>query len=188
MGQSLRNILDYIEAGEKKYKINTDFKIWIEIEHLIFDIQKSDEEKFAKILCLAYPILPPDPVAAAKGIFWFYSAGDDKGQDAATKKIIPMYDLTEDYDYVWGAFLSEFGIDLTSVDMHWWKFRTLLACLSDKSKFSKIVGYRAIDTGKIKDKETRRFYEQMKKKFRLAAWNLDLFKEERLAEGLEDFF
>ena len=54
MSQSLKNISDFVEVKGEKYKINTDFKVWIEIEHLLFDKSKSYERRLAEILILAY--------------------------------------------------------------------------------------------------------------------------------------
>jgi hypothetical protein len=109
-------------------------------------------------------------------------------EDSGKKGLMPLYDLTEDFDYIWGAFIAEFGIDLAETTMHWWKFRALLACLSEECRFSKIVGYRIMDTSKIKDKELRRFYEKMKKRFKLKAASDKNVQEKQLAESLEQFF
>ena len=150
MAESLKNICNSVEIGGKNYEINTDFRVWIEIEKLLFDKSKSDEVRLAEILVRAYPVLPSEPIEAIKKIAWFYSGGRTKIQ-SDEKICLPAYDLTEDFDYVWGAFMSEFAIDLTQENMHWWKFRVLLGCLSDKCLFSKIVGYRTMDTTLVKD-------------------------------------
>lgn len=189
MRQSLRNICTSLELKTGRYEINTDFKIWIEIEHLLFDTSKACEQRLAEILVLAYPVLPTLLSEAIEGILWFYSAGD-MGDSAADEKksIVPYYDLSEDFDYVWGAFKGEFGIDITEADMHWWKFRVLLGCLSDECRFSKIIGYRTMDTSKIKNREERLFYERMKKQFSLKARSTPEAREIQLAESLESIF
>ena len=187
MSQSLKNISDFVEVKGEKYKINTDFKVWIEIEHLLFDKSKSYERRLAEILILAYPILPPDPLEAINGVLWFYTGGEVK-TEGGEDNILPSYDLSEDFDYVWGAFLGEFGIDITEKYLHWWKFRTLLLCLGDESRFSKIVGYRTMDISSIKDKNMKRFYEKMKRKFSLKIWDDPLLKEKQTALRMESLF
>lgn len=190
MADSIQRICDRVEIDGCKYKINTDFRVWIEIEHLFLKRHKNLGEKFGRILALAYPELPPDPMGAVRGVLWFYSAGEEskkEGQAEKTKSA-PVYDLKEDFDYVWGAFLGEFGIDLSEAKLHWWKFRALLCCLSDECRFSKIVGYRSMDTSEIKDIKQRRFYEKMKRTFRLKTDFEDEINEEKIADSLGMFF
>lgn len=187
MRQGIQKLCSSVQIDGRVYEINTDFKVWIEIEHLFFDRSKRDGQRLAEILALAYPVLPENPMEAVYGIMWFYSAGErNKGE--GERDMLPSYDLTEDFDYVWGAFLGEFGIDLTEISMHWWKFRALLGCLSEECRFSKIVGYRTMDTSRIKDKELRRFYEKMKKRFRLKAAFDEKVREQQLEDSLEGLF
>ncbi len=190
MAGTIQRICDSVEIDGCMYKINTDFRVWIEIEHLFLKKSKSFGEKLAKILALAYPVLPPDPMGAVMGVLWFYSAGEETKKEMQIEKTKgePLYDLKEDFDYVWGAFLSEFGIDLSETSLHWWKFRALLCCLSDECRFSKIVGYRSMDTSDLKDVKQRRFYEKMKRTFRLRTDFEDEFNEKKLTDSLEMFF
>ena len=188
MAKSLMHICESVNIGGREYKINTDFRVWIEIERLLFEKSTNDEERLAKILVSAYPVLPPDPIEAIEKIIWFYSGGEICEKESGQAPKAPVYDLQEDFDYVWGAFKGEFGIDLTNEKMHWWKFRVLLGCLSDECFFSKVVGYRSMDLSLIKDKEQRRFFERMKKRFRLPGLENTMFGEEQMAENLAAAF
>lgn len=187
MKDSLINLCSWVRIGEENYKINTDFKTWIEIEHLFFDKTRGSAERLAEILALAYPTLPPNPFEAVEGVIWFYSGGREHSSSSSHKNV-ETYDLKEDFDYIWGAFLSQFQIDLTECSLHWWKFRALLLCLSDDCRFSKIVGYRSVDLSKIKDKDQKKFYQRMKKKFRLSGYSQEESMEEQLVDGLNGFF
>ncbi len=187
MGKCMLNVADSVFICGKEYGINTDFLTWIKIEHLVFDYTQSTQIRLAQALTLAYPELPPDPVQAVEGIIWFYSCGESKSKTEDTSEL-PAYDLYEDFDYVWAAFRGEFGIDLTCEKIHWWQFKVLLACLSDECRFAKIVGYRKMDTSRIKDKETRMFYERMKKQYALESHNDPKLREIRLTDSLEALF
>lgn len=176
-----------VQIGGKEYVINTDFSVWIEIEHLFFDKTQGDAQKLAQIFTLAYPVLPEDPVEAVRKILWFYSGGLEKESEAAEMRL-PSYDLNEDFELVWGAFKAEFGIDLTEETMHWWKFRALLGCLGDDCRFVKVVGYRNMDTSAIKDKNLRRFYEKMKKQYRLSMISDEKTQEQILVDSLGELF
>ena len=187
MAGCLRNICEEVEIDGKSYKINTDYRVWIEIERLLFDENIDDEKRFARILVLAYPVLPPRPYAAAERIMWFYSGGEINGEDPDGQKT-QAFDLEEDFDYIWAAFLGEFGIDLLKENLHWWKFRVLIGAISDRSLFSKIVGYRTVDTSGIKDKEQRKFFEKMKKKFALKSKTESSLNDEEVARKLAAVF
>lgn len=190
MKSSLMRISDMVILDGEEYKINTDFRVWIEIEGLLLKGHYQPQVRLAKILTLAYPILPPNPFDAVQGIMWFYSGGADKAVqgEAESGYKVPCYDLSKDFDYIWGAFMSQYGIDLTQSSMHWWRFKALLACLDDNCKFMKIVGFRSVDTSKIKNREQKRFYEKMKKQFRLKSADSERLGEEIAAEALAELF
>lgn len=149
------------------YRINTDFSVWIEIEEL-FVQNKSFHETAAKILALAYPVLPSSPLAAFEKILWFYAGGEEMSEpeDSSVCRA-PTMNMKKDFQYIWAAFLGEFGIDLSMQKLHWWKFRALMLALGDECKFSKIVSYRSMNVSGIKDRNMRSFYEKMKEKYRL---------------------
>ncbi len=184
-------LFDYpnsVRIEGKDYAICTDFSIWIEIEQQLLKGERGCGEGLARVLALAYPILPDSLAEAIKGLMWFYSGGEvadgaDKGASSA-----PAYDLKADFEYIRAGFLKEFGIDLMCTDMHWWQFRRLLACLGDNCRFSQIVAYRRTDTSKIKNRELRSFYERMKKRYRLPDIRTDEEKESDTARKLESLF
>ncbi len=178
-----------VEIGNSLYALNTDFAVWIEIEQLLFSDNRDQFERFARILGLAFCNLPPDPVQAIERVLWFHRGGRDetvKEQECHTG--VPAYNLKTDFEYIYAAFLGEYGIDLTETKMHWWKFLRLLSCLSDKNKFSQIVSFRCMETSKIKNKDVRAFYEKMKKRYRLPDLRTTEEKEEDLARKLEGLF
>lgn len=99
-----------------------------------------------------------------------------------------VYDFDEDFEYLWGAFLSEYGIDLAECSMHWWKFRALMMSLSEDCRFSKILAYRSMDTSKIENRKVRRFYEKMKRRLSLPDRRTAEERERDTAECLEVLF
>ncbi len=180
--------VETVEVDGREYAINTDFLIWIEIEQLFLDSETTESERFARILALAYPILPENPVGAIEKVLWFYAGGDVERKDKSSALSAPAYDLSRDIEYIWAGFLGEFGLDIAKTHMHWWRFKTLLSCLSENSKFFKIVSYRSMDTSSIKNKELRRFYERMKKQFKLPDVRTSDEREKETVYKLEGFF
>ncbi len=175
-----------IEVDGVEYAINTDFSVWVEVEHIFFSRKFGDGEALARVLALVFPVLPHNPEGAIRGLLWFYSAGEDcKAEGART---MPAYDPVLDFEYLWGAFLAEFGIDLCDCKMHWWKFKALLDCLGENCRFSQIVGYRTVDLSQIETPEKRAFYRRMKKRFRLPDNRAENERDAEIAEAFEGLF
>lgn len=150
------------------YELNTDWSVWLEIDSLLSG-RAADGMRLAKALTLAYPVLPHSLLGAVRGMLMFFSGGEECAAEVSSPPAphTRVCDLGQDFEYIWGAFLSEYGIDLTETGMHWWRFRTLLSCLGKDCRYSQIVMYRSVDLTKIKDAEQRRFYAEMKKRYRL---------------------
>ena len=51
------------------------------------------------------------------------------------------YDL--DSELIYSSFMQQYGIDITVVDMHWYKFMALIKGLSADTKLGRVMGYRA---------------------------------------------
>lgn len=64
-------------------------------------------------------------------------------------------------DYIFAAFLQAYDIDLTEVNMHWYKFRALLQALPEKTMLSQIMSYRAY-TGHENSKDEKEIYSKLK--------------------------
>lgn len=188
MKKSLVEYPQSVKIDGRDYAVNTDFSVWIEIEQQLLKGEKDNGEGLARVLALAYPILPDSFKDAVRGLMWFYSEGaDGQGAEQGVSGA-PVYDLKEDFEYIRAGFLSEFGIDLLHTDMHWWQFRRLLGCLGEDCRFSQIVSYRRTDTSGIKDRRMRSFYERMKKRYRLPDIRTDEEKEADVARKLESLF
>ena len=64
-------------------------------------------------------------------------------------------------DLIYAAFLQQYGIDILTTNMHWWKFKSLLDGLTNETKFMQVVGYRLMDISKIKDKNERKRLKEL---------------------------
>lgn len=173
------------------YEINTDFRVWLEIERLLCSSEMSEGERIAQCFVLAYPQLPPNPFGALEEMMGFYFAGKKPSPSASSfgaSGVMPVYDFAADSAYIYGSFFSQYGIDLFDAELHWWKFRALLACLSDKSKFAQVVSYRSTDTQAIGDPNKKRFYERMKKIYALPDNRTEEEKEAAQNESMECLF
>ena len=172
------------------YTVNTDFKIWLEIADIISSKELNIFEKAEKTLALCYKdSLPKTFNSAISGMFEFYKcAKESTNHQTASSHDKPVIDLFYDSDMIAAAFLHDYNIDLFNTSMHWWQFKALLSSLSEDNKIVKVMGYRAINIGDIKDKEQKKFYKKMKSLYKLPDNRSDEEKEIEMLEKLNSIY
>lgn len=175
-------------------EFNTDFRIGMLFEMLMQDRNIDKKIKVIQAINLYYP--HPEQITdfekAFNDIIWFYTCGKNdiniNSQDNQEKKIKKkksnyqkeekIYDYEYDDGYIYSAFLQQYGIDLQEIKyLHWWKFKALFDSLNKDTKIVEIMGYRAIDLGKIKDKEEKSRYKKLKKIYQLPDMRTEAQKE-----------
>ena len=119
----------------------------------------------------------------------FYSTEKlQKSNKRSEKKSKRVYDFEIDSELIYAAFMQQYKIDLSTVDLHWWKFKALFNSLSEDTQFIKVVRYRSMDLSKIKDKDQKKFYREMKSFYRLPDNRTEKEKEEGLNNALSGLF
>lgn len=172
-----------VMVGGEEYEINTDFRVWAQIDELLFSGELSPE-KAAEILGLCYKKLPEDAKAAFEAVIRFHAAGklQRKNGRKRTERQRRYVSFIHDEAYISAAFFSEYNIDLNTANMHWWRFKSLFDGLSEKQKICEIINIRAADLSKIKDKPARAYYSRAKNLYKLPDTRSD---EEIEADGAE---
>ena len=123
-------------------------------------------------------------------MLWFYRSGRDiiiqeNNIEEKEEKTKQIYSYEFDDEYIYSAFMSQYGIDLNNTKyLHWWKFKALMNSLNDNTLFVKIMGYRNIELSKIKDKSMKDFYKSMKKQYSLPDMRSEEEKEADFANEL----
>ena len=75
-----------------------------------------------------------------------------------------VYSFEYDDDYIYAAFMTQYGIDLQDIEyLHWWKFRAMFHSLTNQNEFVKIMEYRSIEIKSDMSKEQQSFYRKMKR-------------------------
>ena len=167
---------DTITVDGREYAIHTDFRDWIRFCEMLLDEELKEEEK-VYIALMMYTEEQPDNIQLAlKGLTDFYLMSDEVTND--TEEVVeteeveqanqkPIYDWSIDSAYIIGAFQKTYGIDLTNIEyMHWWKFKALFTSIIEFD-LEERIGYRALDTSKIKDKDERKRLDRIKKSLML---------------------
>ena len=174
-----------------RYSINTDFRIGILFEELMQSDEFTDEDKGYMALDLYYEEKPFNLEVAVKQMLWFYKCGkEDKesiGGDSVNQGAI--YSFTHDDDYIYSAFLDQYGIDLQDIeDLHWWKFKAMFKSLKEDNKISKIMGYRSIAINNDMSDGDKKFYKEMKEIYSLPDLRTEEEKQADFDNALSNMF
>ena len=121
-------------------------------------------------------------------MLWFYKCGkeekEETSQKATRENVKRIYSYEFDNELIYSAFKDQYGIDLQDIDyLHWWKFKAMFDALKEDNKIVEIMGYRAVNLNKIKDKEMSKHYKKMQKLYALPDMRSEEEKESDFAEA-----
>lgn len=156
-------------------RVRTDFRESIKFELLMQDNKINEKDKITQALVLYYYDLSEitDLKQAIDDMLWFYTCGkkkkvDNTNNEEEKRETKQIYSYEFDDEYIYSAFMEQYKIDLNSIKyLHWWKFKSLMNSLNENTQFAKIMGYRAMDLSKIRDKEMKANYKKLKKQYAL---------------------
>ena len=153
---------EYVKIGDKKYKINTDFRVAIECNNIAQDDSIGNTER---PLAIIYKLFGDEGLDNPQdwekllelGIKYLSLGKDTSGVDNNTE--IDM-DFNEDMDYIEASFMSDYNIDLANTEMHWYKFYNLINGLSNSELgnccvLNRVRNLRTFDLSQIKDNKER---------------------------------
>ena len=164
------------QSTPNNYKIKTSYKQGIKFELLMQDNELSKEKQVELALNLFYYKKDLKEIhteqelqTRIEDIIWFYKCGKEEktSQNNENKKEKQIYSYVFDADKIYSAFIQQYNIDLQKTNLHWWQFRSMFESLADETQIVEIMGYRAMDLSKIKDKEERKRYRKLQKLYAL---------------------
>lgn len=178
------NILidDISQTVKEKIKedFDTNFRTTILFELLMQDNEISNEAKIIQALKLYYKKIPKDIKTSIENILWFYSGGKEKKilQETQKENTKQIYSYEFDAEYIYSAFIDQYNINLQTIEyLHWWEFKAMFQGLKEDNLIVKIMGYRSINLGEIKDKEEKKYYKKLKKLYALPDMRTEEQKE-----------
>ncbi len=159
----LDTLPETVTVDGRDFFVDTDFRTFIIFEKMLNSPELSNKDKVLGIIDLFYTEgKPRNPKAAVDAILELYRCGmEDKPLPRRMNgnvelKSPQIYDFEYDAPYIYGAFLSQYGIDLNDIEyLHWWKFQAMFKSLEESCKIVEIMGYRATDLGAIKNQHER---------------------------------
>ena len=163
----------YVRIDDKEYAINTDFRIAIECNQIAEDTSIGD---FERALAIIYKLFgetgikaQDDYVRLLELALKYLSCGKEV---VSGNNEEPDMDFIEDMDYIEASFMSDYNIDLSKEEMHWWKFYKLINGLSNSEMgnccvLNRVRNLRNFDTKDIKDQKEKEKIEKAKKQVAL---------------------
>jgi len=136
-----------------KYIINVDFRDMISFENKLQDRSVDNSKKIEYGLRHFYPAFfyeenylkllqqPKLYKKACEKLIWFYKCGKEMQEnnsinyeESTQEKTKQIYSYEFDDEYIFSAFLEQYGIDLNEIEyMHWWKFKALFNSLNENN-------------------------------------------------------
>lgn len=152
------NYPEYIKINDKKYKINTDFRVAIECNEIAMDETISD---FERALAIIYKLFGDDGINDTDNYEKLLELAQKYlscGKEVVDNNEEPDMDFIQDMDYIETSFMSDYSIDLANTEMHWWKFYNLMNGLSNSDignccVLNRVRNLRTYDTKDIKDQK-----------------------------------
>lgn len=175
-----------IEVCGKKYPINTDFRVWIRFEEILFSSKPEEAITHIILSCMKKGgKLPPSLKETLKAICDFYFCrADVKNENASCARTKKVYSFSHDAELIYAAFIQQYGIDLTKCTMHWWKFRALFSALSGDLKICSVMKIRSASLSDMPSGSARNKLAKLKRIFALPDLRSSEEKETELAEAL----
>lgn len=175
-------LLDPFPEEWEGYKLNTDFRIGIQMTQASLDADMTDYEKMQIYVFLLFPDGHPDTEECIKCIEWFLNgwSQDNHKQQAEVRAM----DFDIDQGRIYSAFLSQYHIDLNIEDMHFWKFMHLLSTL-EECAFTRVMDVRVKKITPKMSKEERQMYAEAKKVYALSNHKSeeDILAEEEVTQA-----
>lgn len=165
-----------LSVDGRALSIDTDFRTWIRFEQMLKEnVPDAWKVDVAVYMCFGKSAEIVNLAEAMNQIYLFYCIGRDERKPKTTKNtrkrdLRPkrIYDYEYDMPLIYGAFLSQYHVNLQSISqLHWWEFKAMFNSLADDQEIKKVMGYRAVDLGKIKNKAEHKRYAELQEYWRL---------------------
>lgn len=179
----MNNYPKFAKVGDKKYKINTDFRVALKCNE-VAESNISDEER---ALAIIYLLFGDEGLNNSNdwnellsiGLKYLNCGKEPQKENTEEANI----SFNQDWGYIQASFFSDYNIDLSEKQIHWWLFYDLLCGLTDKCILNRVRFVRDFDISQIKDsKERQKWIEQ---KEQVALKKEKTSKEKKLDELFE---
>lgn len=159
-------LLDEFPTSYGGYELNTDFRIGVMISLASMDADLSDYEKTCVTMSLLFKDEYPSDYEEIKDcIQWFLNEWSHDRHKGGGSSVAVM-DFDVDQGRIYSAFISQYGIDLNTSKMHFWKFMHLLTNL-EECNFTRVIDIRTKRLDSKMSNEERKYYVDAKRTYAL---------------------
>lgn len=177
---------EYAEINGKEYKIDTSWQNALECFKIIDDKTISDQERSLAIIYKIFNFIPEDNLDLfLEKASIFLSCGETKEQQSSKTKDM---DLIKDQKWIIPSFMSDYHIDLSKEDMHWWRYINLIQGLTSNSVLANVREIRNYDLSNIKDKKEKDKIIEMKKQVALEDDSKKHILSEEQKNNIDEFY
>ena len=172
-----------VVVNGESYPIYTDFRDWIAFFDMRDDTSADKEDTIYCAFSWFKDNIPKDTEQGFKALLNFANCNDlkinynEENQRENRTFQKPILSYLYDCEYILGAFLQVYHIDLNSVEyMHWYKFNALIKALPEDTPIKQRMIYRNTNLGDIKDKAERKRIKKIKQSIALPSKPMDAFQ------------
>ena len=171
-----------ITVARKSYQIDTDFRRWIGFHEALLDNALTSNNKLMLMYQLFKDAIPSmiyekETIAQVAEFLKGNVMISNQKDNSKTNKQVFSY--TYDQEYIIGAFLECYGIDLINIEyLHWYHFCALLNALNPNCELKQRIMYRSYDLSSIKDKNERKRIKKIQKMIELPQMKIELSDED----------
>lgn len=171
-----------VTVNGRDFFIKTDFRDWLRFDRILSE-KGLERISYADLLTVLDSEVPPYQDELGElltKILEFYANQNPcpKNYGGSGSKVL---DYHMDSDYIFSAFLGQYGIDLCEIrELHWHKFLALLRGISDNTMLGKIMSYRGYK------KAGNKSYEKQMQELK-TIWDLPIEYTTEEQEQIDEF-
>ena len=190
----MNNYPEYAEINDKRYKINTDFRVAIECQDIATDESISDYER---ALAIIYKLFGDDGIDDFNNYDKLLEIATKYlscGKELDNKNEEPDMDYVQDKGYIESSFKYDYKYNPYELEyLHWYEFYNDLSNLSNSEMgnccvLNRVRNLRNYDTKEIKDPKERKKIEEAKKQVALKKEHKKREFSEKEQKNMEEFY
>ena len=151
-----------VEINGVEYEINTDYRVGLRIMTTFEDPNLTGYEKQLVMLRLLYPVIPSDARRAAELAVKFLNCGQEPKLNDDEADPTRYYSWSQDARYIMAAIEQTYHIDLSTANLHWWRFSYMFLDLHEDCFFSRLIYLRKQKAKGKLTKEEKEWYYSMR--------------------------
>lgn len=187
------NYPEYVKIGEKKYKINTDFRVAIECNRIAEDETISDLERALAIIYTLYGDEGIDNPQDYEKLLELAQKYLLCGKEFEDNNKQPNMDFEQDAGLIASSFQFDYKYNPYEMEYcHWYKFYNDLVNLSDSElgnccALSSVRNLRDFDESKIQDPKEKQKIREAKKQVALKKYQVKKEHTDKQKESARKF-